>query len=182
MHISGFQPSCQMFNCRFCHLTVYGRCCQNFQLSCMFNFFFCRDGLVEAKTEYLDNPDLLHWRCGSACTAAPRHRNRRSRNLLTYLLSERDTAGGMHFCAYLRPYLFRNVHVFWTACGSKDELVSMSWSDQRQSFGITSCCSMDTHSPYSDVYLENSGEVLPNFCLNQIGAWKLTHIRIREWN
>jgi hypothetical protein len=41
------------------------------------------------------------------------------------------TAGGMHFCTYLRSYLFRIVHVFWTARGSVDELVSMSWSDLR---------------------------------------------------
>jgi hypothetical protein len=56
----------------------------------------------------------------------------------------------------------------------------MFWSDLRQSFGITSCCSLDTQSAYSDVYLENSGEVLPKFCPDRIGAWKLTHIRIRE--
>jgi hypothetical protein len=88
----------------------------------------------------------------------------------------------MHFCAYLRPYLFRIVHVFWTAHGSVDELVSMSSSDLRQSFGITSCCYLDTQSPDSDVYLENNGEVLPKFCLDRIGAWKLTHIRIRGWD
>ena len=27
------------------------------------------------------------------------------------------------------------------------------------------CCSRDTQSPFRDVYLENSGEVLPKFCL-----------------
>jgi hypothetical protein len=86
----------------------------------------------------------------------------------------------MHFCAYLRPYLFRIVHVFWTAHESVDELVSMSWSDLRQSFGITS--SLDTQSPYSDVYLENIGEVLPKFCLDRIRAWKLTHIWICGWD
>jgi hypothetical protein len=58
----------------------------------------------------------------------------------------------------------------------------MFGSDLRQSFDITSCCSLDAQSPYSDVYLENSGEVLPKFCLDQIGAWKLTHIRIRGWD
>jgi hypothetical protein len=89
-------------------------------------------------------------------------------------------AGGMHFCSYLRLYLFRIVHVIWTARGSVDESVSMFWSDLRQSFGITSCCSLDTQSAYSDVYLENSEEVLPKFCLDRIGAWKLTNIRIRE--
>jgi hypothetical protein len=86
----------------------------------------------------------------------------------------------MHFCSYLRLYLFRIVQVIWTARGSVDELVSMFWSDLRQSFGITSVCSLDTQPAYSDVYLENSEEVLPKFCLNRIGAWKLTHIRIRE--
>jgi hypothetical protein len=75
--------------------------------------------------------------------------------------------------------MFRIVHVFWTTCRSVDELVSISWSDLRQSFGITSCCSLDTQSPYSDVYLENSGEVLSKLCLDRIGAWKLTHIRFR---
>jgi hypothetical protein len=88
----------------------------------------------------------------------------------------------MHFCAYLRSYLFRIVHVIWTARGSVDEFVSMSWFDLRQSFGITSCCSLDTQSLYSDMYLENNGEVLPKFCLDRIGAWKLTHIRIRGWD
>jgi hypothetical protein len=29
------------------------------------HFFFCRDGLVEGKLEYLDDPDLLWWRYGS---------------------------------------------------------------------------------------------------------------------
>jgi hypothetical protein len=86
----------------------------------------------------------------------------------------------MHFCAYLRPYLFRIVHVFWTAHESVYELVSMSRSDLRLSFSITS--SLDTQSPYSDVYLENTGEVLPKFCVGRIGAWKLTHIWIRGWD
>jgi len=43
----------------------------------------------------------------------------------------------MHVFAYLFPYLFRIVHVFWTARGCVDVLVSMVSSDSRQSFGIT---------------------------------------------
>jgi hypothetical protein len=38
-------------------------------------------------------------------------------------------------------------------------------SDPRRCFGITPCCSPDTHSPLQDVYQENSGEVLPKFHL-----------------
>jgi hypothetical protein len=42
MHISGCRHSCRMFNCRFWHLTVQGRRCRNFELSCMFISFLQR--------------------------------------------------------------------------------------------------------------------------------------------
>ena len=44
----------------------------------------------------------------------------RSRNLVRRLPFERDTVGNMHMLAYLWPYLFRIVHVFWTARGCVD--------------------------------------------------------------
>ena len=46
---------------------------------------------------------------------------RRLRNQVRRLPSERDTVGGMHIFAYLRPYLFQIVHVIWTARGCVDE-------------------------------------------------------------
>ena len=47
------------------------------------------------------------------------------------LPSERDTVRDMRISAYLRPYLLRIVHVFWTARGCVDGLVSMLRSGSR---------------------------------------------------
>jgi hypothetical protein len=69
-----------------------------------------------------------------------------SRTPIRRLPSERDTVGGMQIFAYLRPYLFWIVHVFWTAHEYVDGLVSMLCSGSRQCFGIIPCCSPDTHS------------------------------------
>jgi hypothetical protein len=44
-------------------------------------------------------------------------------------------------------------------------LVSMVYSDLGPSFGFTFLLFSGTQSPLQDVYLENSGEVLPKFCL-----------------
>ena len=60
------------------------------------------------------------------------------RNPVRHLPSETDTVGGMRIFAYLCPYLFRIVHIFWTARGCVDGLVSMFCSDLRRSFGTTS--------------------------------------------
>jgi hypothetical protein len=95
-------------------------------------------------------------------------------NLVRRLPSERDTAGGMKIFAYLRPYLFRIVHVFWTACGCVDGLISMAAFSLRRCFNITPCCSSDTHSPLQDVYRETAGRCCRNSILDRSGAWKLT--------
>jgi hypothetical protein len=41
----------------------------------------------------------------------------------------------------------------------------MVYSDPRQSFGTTSLLFSGYTLPFKDMYLENSGEVLPKFCL-----------------
>ena len=51
---------------------------------------------------------------------------------------------------------------------------SMVGSDPSQSFGITSLLFSDTQSPFRDVYLENSREVLPKSISDRSGSWKLT--------
>ena len=40
--------------------------------------------------------------------------------------------------AYVQPYLFRIVHVFWTACGCVDGVSFHALPYPRQSFDITS--------------------------------------------
>ena len=140
--------------------------------------------------EGLGDPDRLRRCCGSSCTASTRHCTDSppprypdltdtlgitplsicglwSRNLVRCLPSERDTVGGIQIFVYLRPYLFRIVHVFWTARGCVDGLISMVRSGPRWCFGITPYCSPDTHSPLQDVYRENNGEVLPKFYLGE---------------
>ena len=111
--------------------------------------------------EGLGDPDHLRRRCESSCTASTRHCTDSplprypdltgtlgitplsvcglwSRNLVRCLPSERDTVGGIQIFVYLQPYLFRIVHVFWTARGCVDGLVFMVRSGPRRSFGITS--------------------------------------------
>ena len=91
---------------------------------------------------------------------------RRSRNQVRRFPSERDTVGGMHIFAYLRPYLFQIVHVIWTARGCVDEFSFHGPLRSETGFRhYHPCCSPDTHSPCQDVYRENSGEVLPKLCL-----------------
>jgi hypothetical protein len=127
-------------------------------------FFFCIAGPVGEESEHLGDPDRLRRHCGSACTASPHHCvdsplrrqpvstttlgiNKISSLLLSYvdrcspvrhLPSETDTVQGMQIFAYLWPYLFRIVHVFWIAHGCVDGLVSLFCSDPRRSFGTTS--------------------------------------------
>ena len=49
------------------------------------------------------------------------------------------------------------------------ELVLMVYADPRRSLGIiSSLFSGYTISFFRDVYLENSGEVLPKFCLGSV--------------
>ena len=95
--------------------------------------------------EGLSDPDRLRRRCGSSCIASTRHCTVSpsprypdlaatlgitplsvcgfwSRNLVRCLPFERDTVGDMLTFAYLRLYLFRIVHVFWTAHGCVDEV------------------------------------------------------------
>jgi hypothetical protein len=59
------------------------------------------------------------------------------RILVRHLLFERDTVGGMQVFAYLRPYLFRIVYIFWIARECVDGLVSMVCFGPRQGFSIT---------------------------------------------
>jgi len=116
--------------------------------------------LQEDLWEGLGDPDRLRRRCGSSCTASTRHCTDSppprypdltgtlgitplsvcglwSRNLVRCLPSKRDTVGGIQIFVYLRPYLFRIVHIFWTARGCVDKLVSMVRSGPRWCFGIT---------------------------------------------
>ena len=144
-----------LFFAGFGNLPVQGRCCRNFELivSC---FFFCRVGPVGGDPEV---PDRLRRRRGSACTASPRHSDESTQwrgdafginhlffclsvvvdrcSLVRRLPSKRDIFGGMQIFAYLRAFLFQIVHVFWTARGCVDGLVSMVRSGPRWCFGIT---------------------------------------------
>ena len=174
-----------MFFAGFGNLPVQGRCCRNFESTLT---IFCPFLQEEDLWEGLDDPDCLRRRCGSSCTAStyhctdsplPRYPDLTgtlgitplsvcgfwSCNLVRCLPFEKDTVGDMRTFAYLRPYLFRIIHVFWTARRCVDRLVSMVRSGLRWCFSITPCCSLDTHSPLQDVHRENSGEVLPKFCL-----------------
>jgi hypothetical protein len=72
----------------------------------------------------------------------------------------------MQIFAYLQMYLFRIVHVFWTAHGCVDgvsfhALLRSETEFERRLHAIL----WTIHSPCQDVYPENSGEVLPKLCL-----------------
>jgi hypothetical protein len=119
----------------FWNLPVQGRCCRNFESTLtIFAFFLQGEDLWEG----LGDPDRLRRCCGSSCTASARHCTDSaphrypdltatlgitplsvcglwSHNLVRCLPFERDTIGDMRTFAYLRPYLFQIVHIFWTA-------------------------------------------------------------------
>jgi hypothetical protein len=82
-------------------------------------------------------------RHGSAILTPPRYNpfsyhSRSSRNSVRCLPFERDTVIGMQIFAYLWSYLFQIVHIFWTAHGCVNELVSLVCFDSRPGFGIIS--------------------------------------------
>jgi hypothetical protein len=72
----------------------------------------------------------------------------------------------MQIFAYLQMYLFRIVHVFWTArdCvyGVSFHALLRSEAEFRRQLPIVL---RTVHSSCQDMYPENSGEVLPKLCL-----------------
>ena len=74
----------------------------------------------------------------------------------------------MRISAYVRLYLFRIVHVFWTARECVYGLASMFRHRSSQSLGSTSqLFSEYTLSLCHDVYWENNGKVLLKFRLRR---------------
>jgi hypothetical protein len=72
----------------------------------------------------------------------------------------------MQIFAYLQMYQFRIVHVFWTARGCIDGVSfhALLWSETEFRCHLPVVL-RTVHSPYQDVYPENSGEVLLTFYL-----------------
>ena len=71
-YICACRPSCHWFSYRFWKPHRAGEVLPKFCID-SFMFLFCREELVGAELEYLGDPDRLPRRCGSACTASPRH-------------------------------------------------------------------------------------------------------------
>jgi hypothetical protein len=72
----------------------------------------------------------------------------------------------MQIFAYLQIYMFRIVHVFWTAHGCVDGVSFHALLQSETEFWRHFPVVLHTiHSSYQDVYPENSGEVLPKFYL-----------------
>jgi hypothetical protein len=72
----------------------------------------------------------------------------------------------MKIFAYLQMYLFQIIHVFWTTRGGVDGVSFHALLRSETEFRCHLPVVLWTvHSPYQDVYLENSVEVLSKFCL-----------------
>jgi hypothetical protein len=72
----------------------------------------------------------------------------------------------MQIFAYPQMYLFRIVHVFWTACGCVDGVSFYALLRSEIEFRCHLPIVLQTvHSPCQGVYPKNSGEVLPKLCL-----------------
>ena len=121
-----------LFLC-FGKLTLQGRCCRICQLTLLCPFT-CRERLALAPCLLVPSQrsKVRHTR-----PLLPYH-VRRSRNLVRRLPFERGTVVNMQMFAYVQPYLFRIVHVFWTACGCVDGVSFHAPPYPRQSFDITS--------------------------------------------
>jgi hypothetical protein len=72
----------------------------------------------------------------------------------------------MQIFAYPQIYLFRIVHVFWTARGCVDGVsfhaLLRSETEFRRHLHVVL---RTVHSPCQGVYPDNNGEVLPKLCL-----------------
>jgi hypothetical protein len=71
----------------------------------------------------------------------------------------------MQIFAYLQMYLFRIVHIFWTARGCVDGVSFHALLQSETEFRHLLVVLQTIHSPCQDVYPENSGDVLPKFYL-----------------
>jgi hypothetical protein len=81
----------------------------------------------------------------------------------------------MQIFAYLQMYLFRIVHVFWTAHGCADGVSFHPLLQFETEFRCHVHVILRTvHSHCQDVYPENSREVLRNSVSDRSRAWKLT--------
>ena len=98
----------------FGNLPLQGRCCRNFQFLTLFFLFFGQTSVPYIETG-LHPADFTRWDKHALFSFLVRcSRNHRR------LPFERDTVGHMQIFAYVWPYLFRIVHVFWTARGCVD--------------------------------------------------------------
>jgi hypothetical protein len=98
-----------------------------------------------------------------------------SRNLVRCLPFERDTVGDMRTFAYLRPYLFRIVHVFWTARGCVVEVSFHAPLYFEMVFRHHLSVVLWIHTlPCRTCIGRMTGRCYRNSISDRSGAWKLT--------
>ena len=170
---------------------MQGRCCRNFESTLTIFALFCRRTCG-------GDPDRLRRRCGSSCTASTRHCTDSppprypdltatlgitplsvcglwSRNLVRCLPFERDTVGDMRTFAYLRPYLFRIVHAFWTARGCVVEVSFHAPLRFETVFRHHLSVVLRIHTlPCRTCIGRTAGRCCRNSISDRSGAWKLT--------
>jgi hypothetical protein len=153
--------------------------------------------LQEDLWEGLGDPDCLLRRCGPSCTTSTRHCTDSpspryldltgtlgitplfvcglwSRNLVRCLPFERDTVGDMRTIAYLRPYLFRIVHAFWTARGCVVEVSFHAPLRFEREFRHHLSVVLRIHTlPCKTCIGRIAGRCCRNSVSNRSGAWKL---------
>jgi hypothetical protein len=97
------------------------------------------------------------------------------RNLVRCLPFERDTVGDMRTFAYLRPYLFRIVYVFWTAHGCVVEVSFHALLYFEMVFQHHLSVVLWIHTlPCRTCIGRTAGRCCQNFISDRSGAWKLT--------